>query len=231
MVPIRPTLIGWTGHDKPASSPIADIGSKWDDCAWVTNFEFFFSLFGLLFGFVLVEVLSGLVRTLKAKRLAPGAHERSIRLGWLTPLLGLFVLFDISSCWGNLWDMREAIPVGFDTIFGALFITGVYYFAASLVFPDEAQAWPNLDDWFWLHRRHVLGGVLAVNLIWIPLWKALTPGGVTNLEAFLQLFYFGPLLIAMLAKRAWLVGLALAFISTVYASLGVADLVSHVTGG
>jgi hypothetical protein len=37
----------------------------------MSAFEFVFSLFGLLLGFSLVEVLSGLVRTFKLRR-APG---------------------------------------------------------------------------------------------------------------------------------------------------------------
>jgi len=194
----------------------------------MSNFEFFFSLFGLLFGFVLVEVLSGLVRTIKAKRLAPGSEERGIRLGWLTPLLGLFILLDISSYWENLWEIRNSVAVGFGTIFGSLFITGVYYFASSLVFPDNTEAWPDLDKWFWLHRRQVLACILGVNLIWIPIWKFLAPSGVTLIEALLQLPYFAFVLIAMLSRNSWVVGIALTILSTVYIGLGIADLVSHV---
>ncbi len=72
-----------------------------------------------------------------------------------------------------------------------------------------------------------MGGILAVNLIWIPLWKLLTPGGVSSVEALLQTFYFGPLLVAMWSKGPRVVGGALAFLSSVYAGLGVSDLVSH----
>ncbi len=196
----------------------------------MSNFEFFFSLFGLLFGFVLVEVLSGFVRTIKARKLSPEAKERRISVGWLTPLLALFVLLDISSYWSNLWDVRDRVPVGFDTIFGLLFITGVYYLAASLVFPDDAENWPHLDAWFWLHRRYVLGCILVVNLIWIPTWKLLQPGGVRLLDAT-QLFYFAALLIAMVSKKPLLVGGGLAWISLVYFGLGVASLISHLSGG
>jgi hypothetical protein len=194
----------------------------------VNNFEFVFSLFGVLFGFVLVEVLSGFVRTIKARKLSPDAKERKVSLGWLTPLLALFVLFDVSSYWANLWDIRDRVPVGFDTIFGLLLITGVYYLAASLVFPDDAERWPHLDEWFWLQRRYVLGGILAVNLIWIPLWKILGPGGVGLVEALVQVPYFIFVLVAMIAKRQWLVAGALGSLSLVYFSLGVASAVAHI---
>lgn len=58
-------------------------------------FDFIFALFGLLLGLSLAEVLSGFARAIQA-RLEPG---RALRLGWLTPLLGAFVLLDLLSFW------------------------------------------------------------------------------------------------------------------------------------
>jgi len=49
--------------------------------AAMSEFEFVFSLFSLLLGFSLVEVLSGLVRTLKLGR-APGPQaQKAVRIG------------------------------------------------------------------------------------------------------------------------------------------------------
>lgn len=47
----------------------------------MSNFEFVFSLFGLLLGFSLVEVLGKLAASVKARPKS--------RTGWLTPLLSL----------------------------------------------------------------------------------------------------------------------------------------------
>ena len=57
----------------------------------MSHFEFLFSLFSLLLGLSLVELISGLGRTLKAYL---HTDEKSVaisgyRIGWLTPLLGL----------------------------------------------------------------------------------------------------------------------------------------------
>ncbi len=68
----------------------------------MSDFEFVFSLLGLLLGFSLVEVLGGLARLIEAqlravKLGAAGQAEARFRAGWLTPLLGLFVMLDLIS--------------------------------------------------------------------------------------------------------------------------------------
>jgi hypothetical protein len=129
------------------------------------EFDFVFSLFGLLLGFCLVEVLSGLVRTVKLRGPLRGGAEKAVRVGWLTPLLGLFVLVDLTSFWNIAWRSREAIPANFGTMLIGLAVTGLYYFSASMVFPDKPEEWPDFDDWAARHKRQVMGGILACNLI------------------------------------------------------------------
>jgi len=121
----------------------------------MSAFEFTFSLVGLLLGFSLVEVMSGLVRTVKLRG--------TVRIGWLTPLIGLFVMVDLTSYWSLAWNVREIIPANFGVLLLALLITGVYYFAASMVFPDKPEEWPDFDDWAARHKRQVLGGVFVAN--------------------------------------------------------------------
>ena len=123
----------------------------------MSPFEFTFSLFGLLLGFSLIEVLGGLVKTLKLR----GA----VRIGWITPLLGLFVMVDLTSFWSIAWHSREAIPANFAVMLLGLAITGIYYFAASMVFPDKPDEWPDFDEWAMKHKRQVMGGVFLANLL------------------------------------------------------------------
>ena len=168
----------------------------------MSPFEFAFSLFGMLLGFSLVEVLSGLVKTVKLRG--------TVRIGWLTPLLGLFVMVDLTSFWSIAWQARESIPASFAVLLLGLAITGVYYFAASLVFPDKPEEWPDFDAWAALHKHQVLGGIFVCNAIataavLVPhpeLWSwfvVLTNGGLLAAMA-----------VAALAKPRWLTGVLLA---------------------
>jgi hypothetical protein len=190
----------------------------------MSDFEFLFTLFGLLLGFILIELLGGFVRTLKAGRPRPGSEARLIKVGWLTPLLGLFVILDIASYWGNVWMIRAVVPVGMDTIFGGLLILATYYFAASMVFPDVPEDWPILDDWFWRHRRQVLGCLFLINLTWVTFYTLLNPPPESLLAIIgVHLMYFAPLAVAALAPNRWLVGAMFALISVVYLAIAIGE--------
>ncbi len=47
----------------------------------------------------------------------------------------------------------------------ALTISGVYFLAASLVFPDRFEDWRSVDDFYDGHKRWVLGGSLVANTL------------------------------------------------------------------
>ena len=123
----------------------------------MSPFEFVFSLFGLLLGFSLVEVLGKLAASVKARP--------QIRLGWLTPLLSLFVLLDVTGFWSIVWDARDAIPAGYGVLVVGLAITGLYYFAASLIFPSDFDEGMDLDRWYFDHKSTVLAIVLVCQLL------------------------------------------------------------------
>jgi hypothetical protein len=142
----------------------------------MTPFEFVFSLFGLLLGLSLAEVLSGLAKVLK--------QRKEVQLGWLTPLLGLLVMLDLTSSWALAYSLKEAIPANFLTLVIGLFVTGLYYLAATLVFPDDASKWPDLDDYYFRHKRQVLGGMLASRVLARAAQFALGAAGWNYFPAF-----------------------------------------------
>ena len=116
----------------------------------MTQFEFVFSLFALLLGLSLAEVLGGLARTLK--------QRKSVRLGWLTPLLGLLVMVDLASSWALAYSLKDSISANFLTLVIGLFVAGLYYIAATLVFPDDTSKWPDLDTYFFEHKSRCSAG-------------------------------------------------------------------------
>lgn len=98
--------------------------------------ELLFNLFTLLLGFILVEVLSGLMRTLRARLpTGPGVKD-DIRIGWLTPMLGVYTMLNVLMCWVTLWEFLDYIPIGYDTLTLGLLLSSFYYFAASMIYPD-----------------------------------------------------------------------------------------------
>jgi len=122
----------------------------------VSSFELIFSLFGLLLGLSLAEVLGGFGKAVKARA--------RVRIGWLTPLLGLLVMLDLTSFWITAWTARETTPVNYLTLMLLLIFTGLYYLAAVLVFPEDPDRVPDFDDHYWANKKFVIGAVFALNI-------------------------------------------------------------------
>jgi peptidoglycan/LPS O-acetylase OafA/YrhL len=126
----------------------------------MSAFDLVFALFGLLLGLAVAEVLGGFARVLKLKRAA-----KPVRVGWLTPLLGLFVMLDLTSFWGTAYVMRDQMDASYLTLVVVLAVVGVYHLAASLIFPDTPEEWPDFDDWYDRQNRMVIGGMLFANMV------------------------------------------------------------------
>ena len=124
----------------------------------MSAFEFIFALFGLLLGLSLTEILSGLARAIQL-RLRPGA---TVRIGWLTPLLGLFVILDLLSFWQAAWVSRDVVAVSGDGLMAVTAFAGAYYLAASLVFPRELGDDADFDAHFFRVRRIIIGVMLIL---------------------------------------------------------------------
>lgn len=120
-------------------------------------FTFVFSLFGLVLGLSLTEVLSGFSRALRMRH--------TVRLGWLTPLLAVFVMMDIGSFWTGAWVLREHISASYGFVLVGLVVTGVYYLAASIVFPAHGENRQDFDEHYFAHRRQIFGAIAFCNVI------------------------------------------------------------------
>jgi hypothetical protein len=163
----------------------------------MTSFELVFSLFGLLLGLALAEVLGGFGTAIQKRK--------KIRIGWLTPLLGALVALDVTSFWMIAWDVRELVPAHYVTLMGGLAIIGLYYLIARITFPHDFDDWPDLDAYYFEHRKWVLGGAMACNLLALAALVALGAEPLQGALTRWSLLVFIPALVAAMfvhGKRA-----------------------------
>lgn len=135
----------------------------------MSDFEFIFALYGLLLGLSLAEVLGGLARAIES-RLRPGS---TIRIGWLTPLLGAFVILDLLSFWQAAWTVRALVLVSGKALMAVTVFASAYYLAAHLVFPREVREDSDFDAHFFRVRRVVIGVMLALLICQLGFYASL----------------------------------------------------------
>ena len=127
------------------------------------GFNFAFSLFAIILGLSLVEVLTGFARALKRRRL--------VHLGWLTPIAATYVMLDLTSFWEFGWGSRRFVSPQYGYLLVGLFVSGLYYLAASLIFPSEfdeggrKMTAADFDAHYMQHRKQVFGAVMLCDLI------------------------------------------------------------------
>ncbi|MFM7348828.1 MAG: hypothetical protein ACKO01_04995 [Erythrobacter sp.] len=118
------------------------------------EFDYAVTLFGLLLGLALTEALAGLARALKSRR--------HVRIGWSTALLGILVACDVVTFWVYGWAMRQHVTASWPVMFAGFIVTGIYFVAASLIFPTSAE--DDHEAHFAANYRLVLAGVLICNI-------------------------------------------------------------------
>lgn len=170
----------------------------------MTEFAFVFSLYSLLLSFSLVALLSGLGRSLDA-----ALREDGPRVGWLLPLLGLFVLLDLLSFWAAAWTVRDLITINGPTLTGVLLFASGYYLAAHLVFPERPAEEKDLADHFYRVRMPVLGILIALLFVQWGYYlsiEQIRTSVLTPMAIFQTLILLGLMTAAMLVKpRRWVI--------------------------
>lgn len=195
----------------------------------MNGFEFVFSLFGLLLGLSLAEILGGFAKAVKR-------HGRQ-KLGVLTPMLSVFLLYDITTFWIAAWRLREGLPIVMPTLFTGLIVTGLYYFAAVLVWPEdpspgsgeEASDWNDLDGWMLEHKSQVMLSVIASNLLSATAVAYMAPESFAwgPVELTVLTLYFGFMLATAFAKGRRATAATLGVLIALYGL----DLFLNVSGG
>lgn len=169
-------------------------------------FSFYLSYYGLILGLSVAQVAGGFLNAI-------GARHRT-KIGWLTPTLAIFIFLDITSFWIFAWAIRDSITISWGTMYLGLLIAIVYFIASGLVFPRNVDEWPDLDAYYWKHKRWVIGGVLIPNVISITQTSIYHPAKIDAWFVFAQANYWPPVVLLLFSQRRWqdltLLGIAIA---------------------
>ena len=123
----------------------------------MSTFEFSFTFIGLVAGLAVVELVAGVGRLV---------HEgHRIRVGWLTPLLAIFMVIDVATFWNQSLILNQNAPYSIALLMLGLTTSGLLYLAATLVFPREIEDGLDLDAHFWRHRRLIFSLVAAAKML------------------------------------------------------------------
>lgn len=193
----------------------------------MSAFEFFFSFYGLLLGLSVAVIATGFATAIQ--------HRRKIRIGWLTPMLALFVGLDIASFWDFAWTIFRDVPYSYGLLVAGMVIALTYFVAASLVFPHAIEDGMSLDDHFWANKKTALLLTATANLtavaVTVPVMLSHPGAKVLMVNYAITLTLYLALVVpAAFAKGprlfGWLIGAHIA----IYLALGVLGAIApHAT--
>ncbi|MNS27676.1 hypothetical protein [Brevundimonas bullata] len=170
----------------------------------MSAFEFFFSFYGLVLGLSVAVIATGVARAFK--------HRKTVKIGWKTPMLALFVAFDIATFWDAAWTNFSTAPYSYGLLIAGLVVATVYFVATSLIFPEPDDPVQDLDAHFWANKRAILLLLVLANLMMLlgAVWVNMAKGGglqVALSYGFNLLIYLALVIPAALTRRAWLFAL------------------------
>ena len=163
----------------------------------MSNFEFVFSLLVIILGLGLAEVLGGFARAIK--------RRDSLKIGWGIGLLATWVMTETVIFWEIIWQSRDVLTDNSVALFPGFAVTGLYYLAGAMVFPDELDGQARLDDYFLREKAKVIGALLAAVALAFG-WRRLAMGATAwavipwYAWASLAVIYVAGL-VAMLTRR------------------------------
>ena len=95
-------------------------------------------------------------------RFASDASGTRFSIGWLTPLLAVFVILDLLSFWMFAWSMQGLVSVNPATLLGVVGFASAYDLAARLVFPSDPERFRDLDTHYFRVCRTVMAMLIAL---------------------------------------------------------------------
>ena len=118
----------------------------------MSPFQFYFSFFTLIIGLAVAAVGRNFGALWQRRVSAP--------VGYLTPLLAVFLLLDISRFWLGLWSKQEISSLGPVALTSVLCVALPYVFATTIMFPADPSEWETLDEYYVVHARAIFVSLL-----------------------------------------------------------------------
>lgn len=192
----------------------------------MTDFEFIFVLYALILGLSLVELLSGLGRALEYEfaRDAEGEDDK-FEIGWLTPLMAIFVMVDLMSFWMFAWTIRPLVSVSPTMLLGVMIFASAYYLAARLVFPGDPERFRNLNTHYYRVSRTIFGiliALVAVQWAYLLSIEAVRAAVLTPLSVGLTLLFVAMMGAAMIFRNYHVQAVLLVALTARYVVLYIA---------
>lgn len=192
----------------------------------MTQFEFIFVLYALILGLSLVELLSGLGRSLELEfaRDAEG-RDSSFKIGWLTPLMAVFVMLDLMSFWMFAWAVQNFIAVSPLTLLGVMAFASAYYLAARLVWPTDPEQFRDLDTHYFRVSRTIfviLIALVAVQWIFLATIPEIRESLLNVQSVGLTVFFVAMMVAALFARSQRMQAVLLVALSVRYLVLYLA---------
>ena len=72
-------------------------------------------------------------------------------------------MLDLTAFWLLVWGVRDELAPTYRTLVVGLAISGLYYLAASMIFPQEGHVRTHLDQHYARIKAKVLGALVAYN--------------------------------------------------------------------
>ncbi len=138
-------------------------------------FEFFFTIYSLLLGFALAELMLGYANLLRAP-------QRPV-WGWLTPTVGALIFLEIIVTFLDAWMKLRGAPLNLFGLLVPALVAVAYFVAAVMAVPRSATEWDSLDDYFHDRKKWILGllaGQLAGYALLVELPMFLNAAFVTG---------------------------------------------------
>lgn len=143
----------------------------------MSEFEFFFTFYGLVLGLAAAEVLNGLGGVVRARRLS--------HVGVQTALLTTVLMLVICVTWIDAWKTLRDIEISLRALALPLLIAGCYYLAAIIVFPKDLEAWASLDAYYAERKRYAAVLMLVAEvLVLITAWHTVALPFAENPKLF-----------------------------------------------